>query len=59
MKIAVVGSGISGLVTAYLLSPEHDVTVFEANASIGGHTHTVDVAAPDGDVAGHWGSNFG
>ena len=51
MKIAVVGSGISGLVTAYLLSPEHDVTVFEANASIGGHTHTVDVAAPDGDVA--------
>lgn len=43
MRIAVVGSGISGLVSAYLLSTEHDVTVFEANDYIGGHTHTVDV----------------
>lgn len=43
MRIAVVGSGISGLVAAYLLSREHDVTVFEANDYIGGHTHTVDV----------------
>ncbi len=43
MRIAVIGSGISGLVAAYLLSPENDVTVFEANDYIGGHTHTVDV----------------
>jgi uncharacterized protein len=43
MRIAVVGSGVSGLVSAYLLSTEHDVTVFEANDYIGGHTHTVDV----------------
>jgi predicted NAD/FAD-binding protein len=43
MRIAVVGSGISGLVSAYLLSSEHDVTVFEANDYIGGHTHTLDV----------------
>ena len=43
MRIAVIGSGISGLVSAYQLSREHDVTVFEAADHIGGHTHTVDV----------------
>ena len=43
MKIAIIGSGISGLVTAYLLSKDHEITVFEANDYIGGHTHTVDV----------------
>ena len=43
MRIAVIGSGISGLVTAYLLSEEHEVTVYEANDYIGGHTHTIDV----------------
>ncbi|WP_341707472.1 FAD-dependent oxidoreductase [Halopseudomonas sp.] len=43
MRIAIVGSGISGLVTAYLLSRRHEVTVFEAGDWIGGHTHTVDV----------------
>ena len=41
--IAVVGSGISGLVAAHRLSREHEVTVFEADARVGGHTHTVDV----------------
>lgn len=43
MRIAIVGSGISGLVAAYLLSTEHEIEVFEANDYIGGHTHTVDV----------------
>ncbi|RUO35054.1 NAD(P)/FAD-dependent oxidoreductase [Aliidiomarina soli] len=43
MKIAVVGSGIAGLTSAYLLSKRHDVDVFEANDYIGGHTATVDV----------------
>jgi len=42
MKIAVVGAGISGMLSAYLLCDEHEVTVFEANDYIGGHTHTVD-----------------
>lgn len=43
MRIAIVGSGISGLVAAYRLHSCHDITVFEANDYIGGHTHTVDV----------------
>ena len=42
-KIAIVGSGISGLGSAYLLSQDHDVTVFEADQRLGGHSHTVDV----------------
>ncbi|WP_417614766.1 NAD(P)/FAD-dependent oxidoreductase [Oceanisphaera sp.] len=42
-KIAVVGSGISGLTSAWLLSEQHEVTVFEANDYLGGHTATVDV----------------
>ena len=43
MKIAIVGAGVSGLVAGYLLSREHDITLFEANDYIGGHTHTIDV----------------
>lgn len=43
MRIAVVGSGIAGLASAWLLSREHRVTIFEANAYFGGHTHTHDV----------------
>jgi uncharacterized protein len=43
MRIAVIGSGISGMVAAYHLSREHDITVYEAGSHIGGHTHTVDV----------------
>jgi len=43
MKIAIVGTGISGLVCAHHLHPRHDVTLFEANDYVGGHTHTVDV----------------
>jgi uncharacterized protein len=42
MRIAVIGSGISGMVAAYRLCAEHEVTVYEAGAYIGGHTHTVD-----------------
>lgn len=44
MKIAVVGSGISGLYSAWQLSQSgHEVALFEANDYFGGHTHTVDV----------------
>ena len=44
-RIAIVGSGISGLTAAYLLSRRHDITVFEAKDYIGGHSHTVRVEA--------------
>ncbi|MEH6549204.1 MAG: FAD-dependent oxidoreductase [Pseudomonadales bacterium] len=43
MKIAIIGAGISGLSTAYLLSSKHEVVVFEAGDRLGGHTATVDV----------------
>jgi predicted NAD/FAD-binding protein len=43
MKIAVIGSGISGMTAAYLLSEDHEVVLFEANDYIGGHTNTADV----------------
>ncbi len=43
MKIAIIGSGISGLTCAYLLAQRHDVTLFERDDRLGGHTSTVEV----------------
>ncbi len=40
MKIAIIGTGISGLTAAYLLNRKHEITVFEKNDYVGGHTHT-------------------
>jgi len=51
VRIAVVGSGISGLVAARELSREHEVHVFEAGDHVGGHTNTVDVETPSGALA--------
>ena len=51
MRIAIVGTGISGLVAAHRLHPEHEIVVYEASGRIGGHTHTVPVEAADGT---HW-----
>ena len=52
MRIAVIGSGIAGLASAWLLSREHAVTLYEANDYLGGHTHThrVQLAGKDYDV---------
>jgi uncharacterized protein len=50
MNIAVVGSGISGLIAAYLLSQRHDVSLFEQDRRIGGHTNTIEVPLPGGGV---------
>lgn len=44
MKIAIIGSGIAGNTLAYHLHQQHDITVFEANDYVGGHTHTHDIA---------------
>ena len=43
MKIAIIGSGISGLTCAYMLNRKHDITIFEKNDYIGGHTHTHEI----------------
>lgn len=43
MRIGVIGSGVSGLVSSYLLSRSHDVTLFEADSRLGGHVNTFEV----------------
>ena len=45
MKIAIVGTGIAGNVVAHRLAGQHEITVYEADSRIGGHTNTVDVLA--------------
>jgi predicted NAD/FAD-binding protein len=50
LRIAVVGTGISGMSAAWLLSSRHDVTVYERADRIGGHTNTVDANTPQGKI---------
>ncbi|MFC1556922.1 NAD(P)/FAD-dependent oxidoreductase [candidate division KSB1 bacterium] len=50
-SIAVIGTGISGMTAAYLLHQKHDITVFEANDYIGGHTNTIDLDTSRGTYA--------
>ncbi|MGZ8408308.1 MAG: NAD(P)/FAD-dependent oxidoreductase [Hyphomicrobium sp.] len=50
-RIAVVGAGVSGLSCAWLLSQAHEVTLYEADDRLGGHSNTVDVASPEGEIA--------
>jgi len=51
VKVAVVGTGIAGLVAAERLQAEHALTVFEAGGWVGGHTNTVDVETETGPLA--------
>jgi len=51
-RIAVIGSGITGLAAAWLLSKQNDVVLYEAEGRPGGHTRTVDVSTGDGGVLG-------
>ncbi|MDI1343762.1 MAG: FAD-dependent oxidoreductase, partial [Pseudolabrys sp.] len=50
LKIAVIGTGISGMAAAWLLSSGHEVTVYERADRIGGHSNTVDARTPNGPV---------
>ncbi len=47
MRIAIVGTGISGLVCAHLLHPHHEIDIYEANGYVGGHANTARVDFPD------------
>ncbi|AYM92203.1 MULTISPECIES: NAD(P)/FAD-dependent oxidoreductase [Serratia] len=51
MNIAIIGSGIAGLTCAWRLAGHHQVTLFEAEPTVGGHTATVDVTTPQGTYA--------
>ncbi len=59
MKIAIVGSGISGLAAAHRLHPHARVTLFEAADYLGGHTHTVDITLPTELGETTWGVDTG
>jgi len=51
-KIAVIGGGVAGIAAAYLLQQRHDVTLFEQNDYLGGHTHTIEIIeGPDAGLA--------
>jgi predicted NAD/FAD-binding protein len=47
-QVAVIGAGVAGLTTAYLLQRAYDVTLYEAQDRLGGHAHTHDIAAAEG-----------
>ncbi len=59
MKIAIVGSGISGLAAAHALQGRAELTLFEAADYFGGHTHTVDVTLPTARGDSTWGVDTG
>lgn len=51
-SVAVIGGGVAGIVTSYLLQREYDVTLFEKNDYVGGHTNTVELeTGPDAGIA--------
>ena len=51
MKVAVIGTGISGLGAAYLLHQHHDLVIYEKNDYLGGHSRTIDVPVKEGVLA--------
>jgi predicted NAD/FAD-binding protein len=59
MKIAIVGSGISGLAVAHAMRGQADLSLFEAAQYFGGHTHTVDISLPTAQGMRTWGVDTG
>ncbi len=59
MRVAVVGSGISGLGVVHALQGRADLTLFEAGSYFGGHTHTVDITLPTAQGPVSWGVDTG
>ena len=51
MKIAVIGSGISGLSAAYFLSKKYYVDLYEKEDHFGGHSHTIDIKTNEGNIS--------
>jgi predicted NAD/FAD-binding protein len=51
-RVAVIGSGVSGLTAAWILARDREVTLYEAAPRLGGHADTHQVTAPDGTVLG-------
>ncbi len=49
-KIAVIGAGVAGIVSAYLLDKKHDVTIYEAASYLGGHTNTIETSEGNVDT---------
>lgn len=52
MKVAIIGAGVAGITAAHILQRAHEVTLFEKNDYLGGHTNTVSV--PDREGNAHW-----
>ena len=59
MRVAIIGSGISGLAAAHHLREHMDVTLYEAADYFGGHTHTVDITLSTADGRQTWGVDTG
>ena len=59
MRVAIIGSGISGLAAAHHLREHMDVTLYEATDYFGGHTHTVDITLPTPKGPQTWGVDTG
>src|SRR5258708_17472093 len=58
MRIGIVGGGAAGLTTAWLLSDEHEVVLFEQQDRLGGHAHTIEVALAGERIAVDAGFEF-
>src|SRR5262245_37504549 len=57
-RIAILGGGAAGLVTAWLLQPHHDVVLYEAAPHLGGHARTIEVPTPEGPVFAETGFKY-